>query len=251
MLQAMAVRTLRRTLAGAELPQHIGVVMDGNRRWAREQGMPDPNVGHRHGARHVADLLNWCRALGIWHVTVYVASIDNLRKRDPAEIDHLMTVLEEVVAHELVRPGNPWRLHLAGHLDALPDHTAHALKLARDATHERVTCHVTIAVGYDGRVEIVDAIRSLLVAEAGADPVELAGRITEADIAAHLPSAAQPPCDLVIRTSGEQRLSGFLLWQSAHSELFFCDAYWPAFRELDLLRILRTYAARAARRGRS
>jgi len=251
MLQAVAVRLLRRTLAGAELPRHIGVVMDGNRRWARGQGMADPNIGHRYGARHVAELLGWCRALGIGHVTVYVASIDNLRKRDPDEIGHLMTVLEEVVAHELMQPGNPWRLHLAGHLDALPDCTAHALKLARGGTRDRAGAHVTIAVGYDGRIEIVDAVRALLDAEAGADPVELAGRITEADIASHLPSAGQPPCDLVIRTSGEQRLSGFLLWQSAHSELFFCDAYWPAFRELDLLRILRTYAVRAARRDRS
>lgn len=246
MLQAIAVRALRRALAGAELPRHIGVVMDGNRRWARGEGLPDANLGHRHGARHVADLLEWCRTLGIAHVTVYVASIDNLRKRDPAEVGHLMTVLEEVVAHELAQPGNPWRLHLAGRLDALPDRTAHALELARDVTRDRASFHVTIAVGYDGRVEIVDAIRALLAAEAAADPADLAGRITEADIAAHLPSAGQPPCDLVIRTSGEQRLSGFLLWQSAHSELFFCDAYWPAFRELDLLRVLRTWVRRRA-----
>ncbi|MHA6629759.1 polyprenyl diphosphate synthase [Pseudonocardia sichuanensis] len=230
------------------LPRHVGLVMDGNRRWARQMGMGNPSVGHRYGAEHVDEVLGWCRELGIDHVTVYVASLDNLRKRDATEVAYLLDVIEDVVAERLAAPGAAWQVHVAGRLDALPDSTAHALKLAEERTrHCSSGAHVTIAVGYDGRVEIVDALRSLLDAEArtGASLRDVAGRISDEAIAAHLYAAQLPPPDLIIRTSGERRLSGFLLWQSADAELYFCDAYWPAFRRVEFLRALRDYARRS------
>ncbi|GAA1852122.1 isoprenyl transferase [Pseudonocardia ailaonensis] len=238
---------LGRALSGGPRPRHVGLVMDGNRRWARAQGLVDPNLGHRAGAEHVEAVLGWCREWGIGQVTVYVASVDNLRKRDAAEVGHLLHVVETVVAGRLARPDGVWRVHLAGRLDLLPDSTRHALKLAEDRTsHLASGSEVTIAIGYDGRIEVVDALRSLLHDEAarGGDLRELAGRITEEEIAAHLYTAGRPEADLVIRTSGEQRLSGFLLWQSARARLHFCDANWPGFRKVDFLRALRAFARR-------
>ena len=246
-LRRLEERRLERALRGRPRPAHVGLVMDGNRRWARQAGFADPQIGHRYGAEHVTAVLGWCRELGIRQVTVFVASTDNLVRRDPEEVQHLMQRVEDVVAEQLTRPASPWRVHLAGRLDLLPDSTAHALKHAADVTSGRATdSDVTIAIAYGGRDEIVDAVRSLLEeqARAGATARELAGRITDADIAAHLYTAGRVDPDLVIRTSGEHRLSGFLLWQSTHSHLHFCDSFWPGFRRLDLLRALRAYATR-------
>jgi short-chain Z-isoprenyl diphosphate synthase len=145
-----------------------------------------------------------------------------------------------------------WQVHLAGRLDVLPDSTVHALKLAEDRTSGCATgAHVTIAVGYDGRMEIIDALRALLDKEARSDTtlLELADRITDESIAAHLYTAGRPDPDLIIRTSGERRLSGFLLWQSVHSELYFCDLFWPGFRRVDFFRALREYGRRDRRYG--
>ncbi|WP_331766404.1 polyprenyl diphosphate synthase [Embleya sp. NBC_00896] len=244
-------RRLRARLGGAVLPRHVAMVMDGNRRWAREMGFENPSVGHRYGAEHVDEVLGWCVASGITRVTIFLASTDNLRKRPAGEVEFLTRVIEEVVAERLSRPTNPWRLHLAGRLDGLPDSTRETLKLAADATRERRGFDLTVAVGYDGRDEIVDAIRSLLdhEARAGASLADIAVRLTADDIAAHLYTSGQPDPDLVIRTSGEMRTSGFLLWQAAYSELYFCDVNWPDFREVDFLRALRSYAARTRRFG--
>jgi len=240
-------RRLRAQLTAAELPRHLAMVMDGNRRWARQMGFDDPKVGHRHGAEHLDEVLSWCAEIGIRHVTVFVASVDNVRKRASDEVDNLMGMIETVVTDRLTRDGNIWQLHLAGRLDVLPDSTRHALKLAEEATRQRETGHhLTVAIGYDGREEIVNAVRSLLDDQArrGATLDDIAQRLTADQIAAHLYTSGQPDPDLVIRTSGERRVSGFLLWQAAHSELHFCDVYWPGFRKIDLLRALRSYAAR-------
>jgi short-chain Z-isoprenyl diphosphate synthase len=238
---------LRAGLSAAALPRHVAVVMDGNRRWARQMGFDDPKIGHRYGAEHVDEVLGWCAELGIEHVTVFVASIDNLRKRDADEVDNLMRMIEEVVAERLARPTTLWRLHLAGRLDVLPDSTRNALKLAEEASRDRDTrLHFTVAIGYDGREEIAGAVRSLLAARAraGATIEDVARRLTPEAIAEHLNTVGRPDPDLVIRTSGERRTSGFLLWQSANAELYFCDVYWPGFRKIDFLRALRSYAAR-------
>jgi short-chain Z-isoprenyl diphosphate synthase len=244
-------RRLRQELLGATLPEHVGLIMDGNRRWARQAGLASPSLGHKAGAEHVEDVLLWCERAGIKHVTVFVCSAENLQRRGDAEIAFLMGVIEDVVCDRLARPEAGWRVHIAGTLDVLPYTTARALKQAVEATRECQTgAHVTLAVGYGGRQEVIDAIREVLheQADAGGTLAELAGSLTTEDIARHLYTAGQPDPDLVIRTSGEQRVSNFLLWQCVGSELYFCDAYWPAFREIDFLRALRSYSAAQLRK---
>jgi short-chain Z-isoprenyl diphosphate synthase len=246
-LYAMYLRRLRAGLAGAAVPRHVAIVMDGNRRWARQRGLSSASLGHRYGAEHLGHVLGWCAEAGITHVTVFAVSADNLRKRAPAELEFLMQVGERIVADQLAGPAGRWQIHLAGRLDLLPDTTAHALKLARETTEDRGTgLHLTLAVGYSGRQEIVEAVRSLLLnrAATGETIDDVARTLTTGDIAEYLDTAGQPDPDLVIRTSGEQRLSDFLLWQTTGSELHFCDVHWPAFRHIDFLRALRSYATR-------
>lgn len=243
-------RRLTAKLAGKPRPKHVGVMCDGNRRWAREMGYVDPNDGHRVGARRVIDMLNWCDAAGIKHVTLYLLATDNLR-RPAAELDPLLQIIENLVI-ELAEEGNPWRLRMVGALDLLPSSNAAALKSAEERTADRIEgAQVNIAVGYGGRREIADAVRSLLQehAKSGGTIEELVEVLDVEHIAEHLYTRGQPDPDLIIRTSGEQRLSGFLLWQSAHSEFYFCDANWPDFRHVDFLRALRAYAHRQRRFG--
>jgi short-chain Z-isoprenyl diphosphate synthase len=164
----------------------------------------------------------------------------------------LMRVIEQMVADRLGRRDARWQVHVAGMLDALPDTTARALKNAVEATRDCATgAHVTPAVGYGGRQEVIDALREHLHerAETGESLADVASTLTVDDIARHLYTAGQPDPDLIIRTRGEQRMSNFLLWQSAYSELYFCEADWPAFREIDFLRALRSFAARQRRYG--
>ncbi len=248
-----AARLRRALTSTATLPRHVGVIMDGNRRWARAVGFDNPSVGHRYGGEHLDELLGWCRTLGITHVTVFVCSTENLDRRDSDEIEFLMDVIADLAERIRTEPRPTCRLHVAGALDALPDRAASALKAAVAATEACTSDkHLTLAVGYGGRQEVLDAVRDLLIDKhaAGADILQIADELTADDITSRLYNAGQPDPDLIIRTSGEQRLSNFLLWQSAYSELYFCDAYWPAFREIDFLRALRSYAARQRRYGR-
>lgn len=251
LVYGLYARRLRRQVLGGNLPRHVGIIMDGNRRWARQMGMANPNLGHKYGADHVDEVLGWCESLGIQHVTVFVCSTENLLNREEAEVAYLMEVIEHVVTDKLSKQPT-WRVHIAGNLDVLPDSTAHALKHAVEVSRQCTTgAHVTLAVGYGGRQEVIEAFRSLLheQAAAGATLEEVAETVTVEDVARHLYTAGQPDPDLVIRTSGELRLSNFLLWQSAYSELYFCEAYWPAFREIDFLRALRSFGARQRRYG--
>jgi undecaprenyl diphosphate synthase len=243
-------RRLRRWLASAETPRHVGVILDGNRRWARSVGLDDPDDGHRAGAAKVQQLLSWCDEIGVELVTLWLLSTDNLN-RPERELDPLLRIIENLVT-ELADDANPWRLRIVGAQDLLPTHTAEVLKAAQERTVDRVGgAQVNIAVGYGGRQEIADAVRSLLQqhAKAGTSIEELAELLDVDHIADHLYTKGQPDPDLIIRTSGEQRLSGFLLWQSAHSEFYFCEAYWPDFRRVDFLRALRSYASRHRRYG--
>ncbi|MFG2918835.1 polyprenyl diphosphate synthase [Kitasatospora sp. NPDC048298] len=252
LLRSLYTRRLRREVMAGPLPRHVGLIMDGNRRWARQMGMANPSLGHKAGAEHVEEVLSWCEALGIEHITVFVCSTENLQRRNDAEVAYLMRLIEQVVTDRLTRPDGHWQVHLAGMPDALPDSTARALKEAVEATRACTTgAHVTLAVGYGGRQEVIDAMRDLMYvrADAGASLTEVADALTVEDIAPHLYTAGRPDPDLVIRTSGEQRLSNFLLWQSAYSELYFCEAHWPAFREVDFLRAVRSFAARQRRYG--
>ena len=252
-LYTLYARRLRRQLKGGPLPEHVGLIMDGNRRWARQMGMASPSLGHRYGAERVDDVLSWCETLAVRHVTVFVCSTENLQRRDDDEVAFLMRLIEEFVVAKLARPGARWRVHIAGTLDVLPDTTAHALKDAVEATRDCTTgAHLTLAIGYGGRQEVIDAMRELMSerAQAGQSLADLATSLTMDDVTQHLYTAGRPDPDLVIRTSGEQRLSNFLLWQSAYAELHFCEAYWPAFREIDFLRALRSFAARERRYGK-
>ena len=229
------------------LPKHIGVMLDGNRRWAKAVGA-DTAHGHRAGAANIEPLLGWCEETGIEVVTLWLLSTDNLN-RPPQEIEALLGIIEEAV--DSLADQRRWRLHPVGALDLLPAYTARRLKEAEEATRDVDGMLVNVAVGYGGRREIADAVRSLLVehSEKGTSLEELAQTIDVEHIAEHLYTKGQPDPDLVIRTSGEQRLSGFLLWQSAHSEFYFCEAYWPDFRRVDFLRAIRAYAERERRFG--
>ena len=231
------------------MPRHVGLVMDGNRRWARAAGHLDPSVGHRVGAEHVEDVLRWCEDRGIDHLTIYVLSADNIRRRAGVEIDHLMRLLETVVTAKVLGRGGRWRLHVAGDLSLLADSTAAALTEAMAATAE-APAHVTLAIGYDGRGDVVTAVRSVLAAHAAKGRVlpELA-EVVDADmIGAALPGGPVKDIDLVIRTSGEVRISGFFPWQSAHAELYFSDRMWPAFGEADFDDALAHFARARGRR---
>jgi len=233
----------------APVPRHVGVILDGNRRWARASGRRDVNDGHQRGADKIVDLLEWCDEAGVELVTLWLLSTDNL-SRPAAELDPLLSIIEGVV-RDLAAPHNRWTLNIVGALDLLPDDTARALKEAAVGTSGRPGVEVNVAIGYGGRREIADAVRAMLQAHAakGTTLEEVAEFLDVEHIAEHLYTRGQPDPDLVIRTSGEQRLGGFLLWQSAHSEFYFCDAYWPDFRRVDFLRALRAYAARQRRFG--
>ncbi len=234
--------------SGAPVPRHVGVILDGNRRWARSVGASS-SQGHQRGADKIVDLLGWCDEAGVDLVTLWLLSTDNLA-RPESELAPLLRIIEGVVT-DLAAPQNRWTLNIVGALDLLPAETARMLKEAAEGTRGRSGVEVNVAVGYGGRREIADAVRSLLQAHAasGRTLEEVAGLLDVEHIAEHLYTRGQPDPDLVIRTSGEQRLSGFLLWQSAHSEFYFCDAYWPDFRRVDFLRALRAYAARSRRFG--
>ncbi|MBA2389478.1 MAG: isoprenyl transferase [Geodermatophilaceae bacterium] len=240
---------LRRDLDATAIPRHVGLMADGNRRWARSIGLGDVNDGHRRGADKIGQFLGWCDEVGVEVVTLWLLSTDNL-SRDAAELQPLLRIIEALI-DDLALPHRNWQLRMVGALDLLPPETAAVLKSAAERTVGRPGADVNIAVGYGGRREIADAVRALLSEHAsrGTTIEELAEVLDVDHIAEHLYTKGQPDPDLVIRTSGEQRLSGFLLWQSAHSEFYFCDAYWPEFRRVDFLRALRAYAARHRRFG--
>ena len=232
-------RVPTRTLT--HVPAHVGVVMDGNRRWARAAGHANPSIGHRVGAEHVEELLGWCVDADIHHLTTYVLSADNIRKRSAPEVAFLFDLLAGTLP-DLVRRSEQWSLHVSGDLALLPARARSALDDAVRDTAGRPR-HLTMAVAYDGRVDIVDAIRSAL--REGADATD------PTVITQHLGGGPNKEIDLVVRTSGEHRLSGFLPWQTAHAEVVVCDSPWPAFQREDFDAALRDYDGRtdALRKG--
>lgn len=241
-------RRLAAELEQAQLPRHIGVMLDGNRRWAKQSGR-DVAEGHRRGAAKIGELLTWCRTLGIEVVTLYLLSTDNL-SRSEEELATLIPTIAEAVSS--IEQTGQWRVHPIGDVALLPGALAEHLDQVQKTTASRGDGIVNVAIGYGGRHEITDAVRSLLRerATSGESMADLAESLTTEDIAAHLYTKGQPDPDLVIRTSGEQRLSGFLLWQSANTELYFHEAFWPDFRRIDFLRVLRSFAQRERRFGR-
>jgi short-chain Z-isoprenyl diphosphate synthase len=235
-----------RGLDFSRTPRHIGVTLDGNRRWAKEN--PDSNdpYGHKRGAQKIAELLVWCEEVQVEVVTLWMLSTDNF-KRSPEEVETLIAVISEIVDDLSAR--KKWQIKAVGALDTLPAPLATKLASLDGAPHGKL--QVNVAIGYGGRREIVDAVKGYLheQQQAGRSIEEATDALTAEAISQNLYTAGQPDPDLLIRTSGEQRLGGFLLWQSALSEFYFCEAYWPEFRRVDFLRALRDYSHRHRRLG--
>lgn len=251
---AVYVRRLRAEVTAHPVPEHVAVIMDGNRRWAARSGHTDPGVGHRAGAEKALELVDWCADTGVREVTLWALSLENLG-RSADEVGTITDVATDALgalASGRRRTKVPIHLRVIGRRDVLPDTLRAAIDGAAAVSREDGAMTVTVALGYSGRDELLEAFRASvrdLVAE-GVPPVDLAGAITEETLAAHLYTVGSSDPDLIIRTSGEIRLSGFLPWQSVYSEYYFSDAYWPAFREIDFLRAIRTYQQRRRRFGR-
>ena len=247
-------RLLLKQVRQAPLPRHVALILDGNRRFARQQGLGYPALGHQLGAEKLDELLDWCNELEIPVVTVWALSMDNLH-RNPQELSQLEEVIQKklkdlVESHPHRR--SPRSINVLGRLDALPDTLQNVIADAEVSTGHLGPLRLNIALGYDGREEITQAVRSLLLERADQEVSlrEVANELTSEDVARRLYCKSQPEPDLIIRTSGELRLSGFLLWQSVYSELYFCDTLWPAFRKVDFLRALRSYQQRQRRSGK-
>ncbi|MGW6460557.1 isoprenyl transferase [Streptomyces sp. NPDC055078] len=250
-LEAVYERRLASTLEGLPRPEHVGIMLDGNRRWAREAGHANVQEGYRRGGAKVAEFLGWCVQSRIQHVTLFMLSDDNLG-RPADQLEPLLQIITETV-RDVSLPGLPWEVQVIGSLDLLPADAAGALKEAAAKTVGRGGLKVDVAVGYGGRREIVDAVKAAFEAHRakGGAPEELIANFDIEHISSNLYSdTGRDQADFVIRTSGEQRLSGFLLWQSAYAEIHFVDVYWPEFRRVDFLRSLRSYARRERRYGK-
>ena len=251
-LRRLLVRVYTRRVEGHldhdQVPKHIGVIVDGNRRWAKAAGSTTAQ-GHKAGADKIEEFLGWCSETDVEVVTLWLLSTDNLT-RPPEELAPLLGIIEDVVT-SLAADGR-WRVHHVGNPDLLPGQLQTQLKEAEEATaHVTGGILVNVAIAYGGRQEIADAVRSMMLDahDKGTSLEELAENVDTDLIGKYLYTSDQPDPDLVIRTSGEQRLSGFMLWQTAHSEYYFCEVFWPAFRKVDFLRALRDYAARHRRYG--
>ncbi|MEE1759431.1 MULTISPECIES: isoprenyl transferase [unclassified Streptomyces] len=250
-LRGLLVRVYARRVEGhldhAQVPEHIGVIVDGSRRWAKAAGSTTVQ-GHQAGADKIEEFLGWCTETDVKVVTLWLLSTDNFN-RPKEELVPLLGIIEDTV-RSLAADGR-WRVHHVGALDLLSPGMQRALKEAEEATADVDGILVNVAIGYGGRQEIADAVRSMIqdAQDRGTSMEELAEKVSVDLIGSHLYTVDQPDPDLVIRTSGEQRLSGFMLWQTAHSEYYFCDVFWPAFRKVDFLRALRDYAARHRRYG--
>lgn len=245
-LRRIYERRLAEALERDALPRHVGVIVDGNRRWARAAGA-STEEGHRHGAAKITEFLAWCEELSIPLVTVWLLSTDNF-SRPPEELEALYGIIAGAV-EEYTAEG--YAVRIAGSPGLLPPRVHERIDaLIADAAPTKGLV-VNLAIGYGGRQEIVDAVRELVLdgAAAGRTPEEVAASISIEAISEHLYTRGQPDPDLIIRTSGEQRMSGFLLWQSVHSEYWFCETYWPGFRRTDFLRALRDYCRRERRYG--
>ena len=250
MLIEVYERRLARALEGADIPRHVGVIMDGNRRWARAIGLEDVAHGHRRGADKIVDLLGWCDDAGVSVVTLFMLSTDNLRRPEP-ELSALLQIIEDV-AVDLSRPGRP--------VEGAGDGGARGAAAGDGRRPQAGRGGHPRPAGRHGeprrrlRRTAGDRRRRPLAAGRARRARHLAGRTRRgargrAHRRAPLHPRASPIPDLVIRTSGEQRLSGFLLWQTANTEFHFTDVYWPDFRRVDFLRALRDYSARHRRFG--
>jgi short-chain Z-isoprenyl diphosphate synthase len=247
-------RRLLHQIERRSLPRHIGIILDGNRRHGRRRGLGDPREIYQCGADKLNDVLDWCAEVGINAVTLWVFSTENF-KRSQSEVSGILGAIEAKIlalAYDPFMREKRVRVRAIGRLDILPESVVSAMRAAEAATAQHDSMTLTIAAAYGGREEIVDAVCKFLKAEAKqeASLTDVINRLTSDAIGRHLYAADLPDPDLIIRTSGEIRLSGFLLWQSVHSEFYFTDVLWPDFRKVDLLRAIRAYQERNRRFGR-
>ena len=242
-------RRLRRQLAGQPMPHHVAMIIDGNRRWAKLRELETAAHGHRAGAAKYREFLEWCDDLGIGVATLYLLSTDNLTGRSKQELAELFDIIGDLA--EDLSHFRDWRIQHVGSNEGLPAALVAKLDDAVERTKHNTGLHVNLAIGYGGRREIADAMRSIVRSHGiqGGTLDDLADLLTPELIADHLYTGGQPDPDLVIRTSGEQRISDFMLWQSAHSEFYFMEALGPDLREVDFLRALRAFSRRQRRFG--
>ena len=246
-------RNLLAEIRRGKIPQHVGLILDGNRRYARAIGLSDILDGHRLGANKLEEVLTWCEELDIHMVSIWILSTENL-SRTPEELTGLLRLIENKLRDTARDPKvhkKRMRIRVIGKLDILSDSMREAIREAEEATKHYDGFYLNVALGYGGRQEIVDAVQDLLRDRAaqGMSLDRAIEEVTPDSLGKYLYTYDLPDPDLIIRTSGEVRLSGFLLWQSAYSEYYFCDAYWPAFRRIDLLRAIRSYQQRERRFG--
>ncbi|QJC22395.1 isoprenyl transferase [Arcanobacterium buesumense] len=241
-------RRLSREIKRIQIPHHVGIILDGNRRWAKALGTSAAH-GHRRGADHISEVMGWAQEAGVSIVTLWMLSTDNLQ-RSAKEIRELLAIIVGAVEELAKNPA--WQIRVLGDLDLLPEEAAHALQNAAQKTVNHTGMIVNVAVGYGGRQEITQAVQDYLREQAacGATLEDVAQSITVDAITDHIYTKGQPDPDLIIRTSGEQRMSGFMLWQTVHTELYFCETYWPDFRRIDFLRALRDFSLRERRKGK-
>lgn len=240
---------LERQLDKANIPKHIAVMLDGNRRWADKNNGSKAKSGHAAGAQKIFEFLSWCDELEVPVITLYLLSTENLKQRNTEELQDLFQILDQL-AKEMVSRGR-WKIRIMGDKSALAGRFLDSLEESEKASQNTKGATVNLAIGYGGRQEITDAMRSIVQSaiSAGEDLSKVSESLTPELIASHLYTSDQPDPDLIIRTSGEQRLSGFLLWQSSNSELYFEEALWPDFRKVDFLRAIRAFARRHRRFG--
>ncbi|CAB4601844.1 UppS Undecaprenyl pyrophosphate synthase [actinobacterium SCGC AAA044-D11] len=253
LLYPLYERRIYSRLDFTQTPRHVGVILDGNRRWSKANPAADGDVstsrGHKAGAQKIIDLLDWCEESKVEVLTIWLLSNQNLN-RAPEELEPLLQIIAETVNDLASR--RRWEIRPVGSMELLPKNLVDQLTDVAAKTKGIKGVLVNVAIGYGGRSEIADAVKSVITSEAnlGKSPAEIANSISVEEISRHLYTAGLPDPDLVIRTSGEQRLGGFLLWQSANSEFYFCEAYWPDFRRVDFLRALRAYSQRSRRFGK-
>jgi tritrans,polycis-undecaprenyl-diphosphate synthase [geranylgeranyl-diphosphate specific] len=234
------------------MPKHVGIILDGNRRWARNHSFPT-SYGHQVGAQVVDDVFEWCHDLNIRSVTIYVGSDKNLSQRSKKEVRQLLSLIGEKFKETLTNPRiHKYRVRVKalGNMSLLPPSLQATIASVEDATKDYDGHYVNVCVGYGGRRELTDAMKAIAikVKKGEIDPEKIDENMVSQHLyTAHLPD---PEPDLIIRTSGEVRLSGFLSWQSAYSELIFRDESWPDFRKIDFMRAIRTYQKRQRRLGK-
>jgi short-chain Z-isoprenyl diphosphate synthase len=250
---ALYERRLLRQTKQHPVPRHVGIILDGNRRHGQAIGISDPKKIYELGARKLDEVLDWCATLKIGAVTLWVFSPDNLGRPDE-EVAGIFWAIETKLAALIDDPQihhRGVRVRAIGDLSVVPAQTRAVIRAAEEATKAHGAMELNIAVAYSGRQEIIHAIKASLqdMAAAGMGLPEAISRLSADHIAKHLYTAGMPDPDLIIRTSGEIRLSGFLLWQSAQSEFYFSDVNWPAFRRVDFLRAVRSFQDRQRRFG--